>query len=508
MMAAVASLLVVIVAVAAVSLDSLRRAETELVDEVQVARTAAKDLEVALLDQEAGVRAFVLSEEGDLLAPTVEGVEAEQVAIDEIQATTGDDPEVGAALDQVARSVESWREEVATPVIAAAVAGRSEEAIALLDAEAAAFGEVRRAQNDLEALLRDRRDQAADRFDDALAQLVIVGAAGAVLLVAMAVAVTLALRRSVLQPLERLGEDAAIVAGGDFEHEIALDGPEEIRQLGEAIEEMRRRVTEEFFQVLAARAELATQAEELERSNRDLEQFAYVASHDLQEPLRKVAGFCQLLERRYAGTLDERADEYIHYAVDGAQRMQDLISDLLSFSRVGRTTERFELVDLGAVVESVWAHLERPEDAELVVRRALPEVAGDAALLRALFTNLLGNSVKFAGDGPPRVEVSTTARDGFWEIEVADEGIGIDPEFADRIFVIFQRLHAREAFEGTGIGLALCKRIVEYHGGGIRLAESSHGARFVVTLPVVDDLAAVGPPPEPAISHRPGGTTP
>ncbi|MCD9623742.1 sensor histidine kinase [Rhabdothermincola salaria] len=508
MMVAVAFLLVIIVVVAAVSLNSLRRAETELIDRVQVARAAAKDLEVALLDQESGVRAFVLSEEGDLLLPTVAGVEAEEAAIEAIQQTTDGDEDVLAALEEVARTMERWREEVAAPVVAAAVDGRPEEAIGLLDAEAARFGEVRVAQNELEALLRQRRDSAVERFDDALTQLVIVGVAGGVLLVAMAVAVTLALRRSVLEPLERLGEDAAIVAGGDFEHEIALAGPEEVRQLGEAIEEMRRRVTQEFFQVLAARADLAAKADELERSNRDLEQFAYVASHDLQEPLRKVAGFCQLLERRYAGTLDERADEYIHYAVDGAQRMQDLISDLLSFSRVGRTTERFELVDLGRVVESVWTHLERPEGAELTVTTELPEVAGDVALLRALFTNLLGNSVKFAGEGNPRVQVSAEADDGFWQIEVADDGIGIDPEFAERIFVIFQRLHGRETFEGTGIGLALCKRIVEFHGGGIRLAESSRGARFVITLPVVEDPAAVGPPPEPAISHRPGGTAP
>jgi signal transduction histidine kinase len=504
LLVACGALLAVVLVVAGVSIRSLDQAQENLVQRVQVARIASKDLAVALLDQEAGVRAFVVVSDGGLLEPSVAGLDAEERAVDEITAALPDDPAVAAALTETVAAAERWRDEVALPVVSAAADGRPADAEALLEAGAPALQEVRDRSTELDALIEERRDAGVARFDDALARLVVIGIAGAALLVTMGVAVSVALRRSVLGPLDALGRDAMVVAAGDFEHAIEVGGPEEIRRLGEVIEQMRLRVTEEFFQVLAARADLADKAEELERSNRDLEQFAYVASHDLQEPLRKVAGFCQLLERRYAGTLDERADEYIHYAVDGAQRMQELISDLLAFSRVGRTTDRFEMIDLGAVVAATWNQLDTPDDARLEVHDELPTIAGDPALIRALFTNLLGNSMKFTGDEPPRVEISASTDGERWELTVQDNGIGIDPEFADRIFVIFQRLHTRDSFEGTGIGLALCKRIVEFHGGSIRLAESERGARFVITLPVASDAATIQAP-EPQIP-RPEST--
>jgi light-regulated signal transduction histidine kinase (bacteriophytochrome) len=257
---------------------------------------------------------------------------------------------------------------------------------------------------------------------------------------------------------------------------------------------MRRKISADLAEVREARGQvqwvneqLQVQAEELTRSNRDLEQFAYVASHDLQEPLRKVASFCQLLQRRYAGQLDERADQYIAFAVDGAQRMQRLINDLLAFSRIGRLTAGFTDVDLNTVLADVANQVEAAREyanGQLTWDR-LPVVEGEEPLLTTLFANLVSNSLKFRRpDVPPLVHVSARDLDGQWEITVRDNGIGIEPEFADKVFVIFQRLHAKDAYPGTGIGLAIVKKIVEYHGGRVWLdPDITEGTTIRFTLP-------------------------
>lgn len=241
---------------------------------------------------------------------------------------------------------------------------------------------------------------------------------------------------------------------------------------------MRRKIADDLAEVTAARAaieatnkRLEAQTEELTRSNRDLEQFAYVASHDLQEPLRKVASFCQLLQRRYGGKLDERADQYIYFAVDGAQRMQRLINDLLAFSRIGRITSGFTEVDLQKVMDEVSGQLDAAReyaDGEIIYTD-LPTIRGEEPLLTNLLANLVNNALKFRKpEVPPRVEIKARQVGDQWEISCEDNGIGIEAEFADKVFfVIFQRLHAKDAYPGTGIGLAIAKKIVEYHGGRI-----------------------------------------
>ena len=239
----------------------------------------------------------------------------------------------------------------------------------------------------------------------------------------------------------------------------------EIAATAADVDAMRRRIVDD-------RDALAAVAIDLERSNQDLEQFAFVASHDLQEPLRKVSSFCQLLQRRYGGQLDERADQYLGFAVDGAQRMQQLINDLLAFSRVGRATAGFAPVELATVVAAAVAQLDgvRERSHGEVVVGELPVVSGDSVLLTQLMANLLSNGLKFRRPGvPPRIELGSRPVAGGWEIWVRDNGIGIDPEYADKVFLIFQRLHARDAYAGTGIGLALAKKIVEFHGGRIWL---------------------------------------
>ncbi len=222
---------------------------------------------------------------------------------------------------------------------------------------------------------------------------------------------------------------------------------------------------------------MAEQAEELRRSNAELEQFAYVASHDLQEPLRKVASFCQLLEKRYGDKLDERGIEYIGFAVDGAKRMQVLINDLLTFSSVGPAQRN---IHRGRPQRRAGHRIEQPRHrrsrsrAPQIVRppQPLPHVDGDPTLLVMVWQNLIGNAVKFQREGiAPRIvidyEPGSDDHAENWVFSVSDNGIGIADEFVDKVFVIFQRLHGRDAYSGTGIGLALCKKIVEHHGGTI-----------------------------------------
>jgi signal transduction histidine kinase len=244
---------------------------------------------------------------------------------------------------------------------------------------------------------------------------------------------------------------------------------------------------------------------ELERSNRELEEFAYVASHDLQEPLRTVASYTQLLQRRYKGRLDSQADEFIDATVEGAQRMQALIQDLLAYSRVGTRPEEDVAVDLGAVVEDVRKTLRQAiadAGAEVVVAKTLPTVVGRPRQFEQLLQNLVGNAVKFRDSARPcRVEVSAEAVPGGWKVAVHDNGIGIDPRHFGRIFQIFQRLHARDEYPGTGIGLAICKRIVELNGGRIGVeSEPGKGSTFWFTLP---DKPAPAHAPAPAASAVP-----
>jgi signal transduction histidine kinase len=234
-----------------------------------------------------------------------------------------------------------------------------------------------------------------------------------------------------------------------------------------------------------AEADLAKKAEELARSNRDLEQFAYVASHDLQEPLRMVAAYTQLLAERYAGKLDENADKYIRYALEGALRMQTLVTDLLTFSRVGRNRKSTPLAG-DAVVREALDNLQAAllESGAVVHYEALPTVRGDHTQLVQLFQNLIGNAIKFRGEKTPVITVSANRSAAEWEFSVSDNGIGIAAEHAEAIFVIFQRLHTRAEYPGNGVGLAICKKIVEQHGGRISVeSKAGEGASFKFMLP-------------------------
>jgi signal transduction histidine kinase len=321
-----------------------------------------------------------------------------------------------------------------------------------------------------------------------------VVAAGLVLSVIL---FALGLRAAAVRPLHRLAEQARRVADGDFGHEVTLTGPREVTDLAVDVNTMRERILDELAATRQANAVLKAHAEDLERSNSELEQFAYVASHDLQEPLRKVASFTQLLQRRYAGQLDARADQYIEFAADGAKRMQALINDLLQYSRVGRSAREPSLVSSDAALAQARNNLAAAmeETGATVETGHLPLVLAELPLLTAVFQNLLSNALKFSGDKPPRIVITCTRDEPFWLFSFADNGIGIEPEYAERIFVIFQRLHERTAYPGTGIGLAMTRKIIEYFGGRIWL-DTSHteGSRFLFTLPMPAET--MNQPPE------------
>jgi light-regulated signal transduction histidine kinase (bacteriophytochrome) len=240
------------------------------------------------------------------------------------------------------------------------------------------------------------------------------------------------------------------------------------------------------------RAEEAIQryAAELERSNRELQQFAYVASHDMQEPLRMVSSFLQLLADRYQNQLNNEAIEFIGFAVDGAKRMQELINGLLAFSRVGTRGTAFTRVDCQLLLTQVLDNLKLAvqESQAEIISDTLPTILGDGTQLAQVFQNLIANAIKFHSAEKPRIVVGAERRGCEWLFWVADNGVGIDPRYAERIFLIFQRLHSREEYPGTGIGLAICKRIVERHGGRIWVesepAKGRHGSTFYFTIPV------------------------
>lgn len=225
---------------------------------------------------------------------------------------------------------------------------------------------------------------------------------------------------------------------------------------------------------------------DLARSNQELEQFAYIASHDLREPLRKINSFTELLAERYRGKLDGKADKYIGYITDGVDRMQQLIQDLLTYSRVGRHELVLEMTDLGELLDRTLMDLSEAiatENAAIVVEK-LPQVAVNPVQIRQLFQNLIANGIKFRRRESPRIEINAKLEGEVWIVSVCDNGIGVEAQYAERIFAIFQRLHTREEYPGTGIGLAVCKKIVERHGGRIWMESTpGEGTTFYFTLP-------------------------
>ena len=232
---------------------------------------------------------------------------------------------------------------------------------------------------------------------------------------------------------------------------------------------------------------LKLKIEELTHSNEELEQFAYVSSHDLQKPLRMIATYLQLLQRRYKGNLDDKADKYINFAVDGASRMQNLIIDLLEYSRVGTVDDEPESIDCEFILNKVLSDIKAviKENNATISHDPLPEVMADSTQMVQVFQNLILNGIKFHGEETPKIHIAAEKKASEWVFSVQDNGIGIDPQYSERIFEIFKRLNSRDRYPGTGIGLAICKKIVERHGGRIWVeSELGKGSTFYFTLPI------------------------
>ena len=495
-----AVLAILVVAAAVIIADVLaqgQRVAGELDGGILPAQAQAYRLQGALLDQETGVRGFVITRNPVFLQPFTAGLATESSAAAQLRTLTGARRQLSGDLSGLEQAAAAWRRSYALPLIALARRGPlGAQQTGLLDRSKQSFDHLRTlsaAQNAhlAAAASHDKASLGGTRnVTDLTFTLILI-----VFLLAAA-ALTLVLHNAVVRPLSRLRAASRRVVSGDFGHRIEPGGPADLRAVAADIEAMRRELVAALEDARSAQqvagrqaADLDAQAAELLRSNAELEQFAYVASHDLQEPLRKVASFCQLLEKRYGDQLDERGRQYIDFAVDGAKRLQVLINDLLTFSRVGRANEVLVRLPLDAALDTaITAVAAAVEESGAVIERPdhLPEVTGDATLLAMLWQNLISNGIKFRAAGRAPVVRITAAEQpgGMWQFCVQDNGIGIQPEFAEKVFVIFQRLHDRDAYPGTGIGLALCKRIVEHHGGEIGLEEpEGGGARVCFTLP-------------------------
>lgn len=477
----------------------------EVTERIQPAMTQAFNLQTALLDQQTAVRGYALTTEPVFLGPYRAGQENQQVALDRLRVLLAGHPDLLADIDTIEAAAAQWRTQYAEPIIETVVPGEPRPVDpALAEQDRLAFGEIRsmfaQENNALSDVLAEHLDELAE--SRTIRNSVLIAMVITFILTGLATVVLV--HNLVAVPLARLrGASRRVALEENFYQHIYPQGPKDIRALALDVETMRGRIADALAdsrkqQTLLAKQteDLDSQAEELRRSNTELEQFAYVASHDLQEPLRKVASFCQLLEKRYGDVLDDRGRQYVEYAVDGAKRMQVLISDLLAFSRVGRVHDAYVRVDLGrplekalfnlsASIEESQAQIERPDD--------LPELTGDPTLLTMLWQNLVGNAIKFQHpDRTPVIRIECEKvedeSDGpQWHFCVTDNGIGIDSEYAEKVFVIFQRLHPRDDYQGTGIGLALCKKIVEYHAGRIWIDTEygdthTEGTRICFTL--------------------------
>ena len=489
--------LVLALAVLGIGLALIANGELEderrlLLDQVGPSVRAALTLESALVNEETGVRGYVLTGQPRFLQPYRDGLAAQASAFAGLRSHERAVGAIAAGdIDRVRSRVQSWQRAYVTPALTGV--GKGPRPIVLEVEGKHLFDAVRSTLDKLQAALQAEDASARAKLNKAAAKLEALLIVAAILVGGGVLAAGVLLRAAITRPLARLGREAGRVAGGEFSRPLGNSGgAREIAQVGRQIDAMREQIVAELATVEAAREQLHVQAVELQRSNAELEQFAYVASHDLQEPLRKIASFCQALQQRYGGRLDERADQYIDFAVDGAKRMQTLINDLLALSRVGRSGREPERVELGdALADARRALATALHDSGATLEHgALPAVWGERSQLASLFQNLIGNAIKFRGAKPPRIRIEARRQDDMWELSCLDNGIGIEPEYAERIFLIFQRLHTREAYDGSGIGLALCRKIVEYHGGRIWLdPERGEGACFRFTLPAIEQEA-------------------
>ncbi len=430
-------------------------------------------LQTALLNVETGIRGYALSQDKGYLEPYTQGNEDVNLSLAQLGTDTVFRAEVKPLEDEVRTFVQNWA------VRSIAVIERrgfdSSGQLAVISEGKTLLDTLRARLKNIFASSEQRR--ATLRLENGqLTQLVVV-----LPLVVLVLALIgffflrLGLMRFVLEPLENLRVATASLAAGEVAVRVHIQSDDELGELA--------RTLNRSAEILKERNA------DLQRSNHELEQFAYVASHDLQEPLRMVSSYTQLLKKRYAGQLDAKADQYIEFAVDGANRMQRLIQDLLAFSRVGTHPLELRDLDLNSVLAEVKQNLKLAleDSGGEIIAQNLPHVCADRDQVSRVLQNLVGNGLKFRREGVgPVVQILARAAGSMWEISVKDNGISIEPGYFERIFIIFQRLHTKEQYSGSGIGLAIVKKIIERHGGKLWVESSSgEGSTFHFTLPAV-----------------------
>ena len=455
-------------------------------------------LETSLVNLENGVRGFVASGRERLLEPFRTARRTYPAQAERLSRLVADEPGQQAAVREITEGINDYvllwalplvglaedRRDVAQSVLAT---GTGRERLESLRADLADLFARERSV----AAMRERR---AERRSSTAVRLGLIGM-GLVALVA--IGMWFALRRAILRPVERVSAATRAVADGDLTVHVPADREDEIGTLARSFNDMTDAL-------LRSREELDSRTRELERSNHDLEQYAQMASHDLQAPLATIDLYLRLIERRLPDASQEEMEQLLEGIGGSTDRMRSLVRDLLHLARVGRGEPRREALDSSVVLNRALEDLAGPisDRGANVVSGPLPVVQGDPGQLGLLFQNLVGNAIKFSDHEAPRVVVTASVEGNHARFAVRDNGIGIDPKHAERIFQPFQRLHGEDRYEGTGIGLAICQRIVTHHGGRI-WAESrvGNGSTFLFTLPLADEA----PQPEPPL---PSETTP
>ena len=473
------------------------------VDETVRAISLADETRAALTDMETGYRGFLLVGRENFLDPYVVGRGAAANGLAALIAEASD-PLQRARWQEIGERAARWQTEITEPRIALRRQAPEGAAPPPGLVEIVGRGDGKQHFDDIRVLITqaiaDEERRLAERTAAAaLANVRLLGTLvlGTLLGVVVGVVAAVLLARDVVGPTQRMAAVATRIANGELGQRVGLERRDELGQSAAAFDYMADRLEANINRLEQSESELLRQQAELERSNRELQDFASVASHDLQEPLRKVQAFGDRLVRRYGGDLPPEARDYLERMQAASARMQTLINDLLAFSRVNTQGRPFTEVPLDQVVRQVVADLEvRVQQADATVDiEPLPVVEADPIQMRQLFQNLIANGLKFARpEVPPVVRItSEAADDGMVRICVDDNGIGFDEKYLDRIFTIFQRLHSRDEYEGTGIGLAVCRRIVERHGGEITARSTpGQGSTFIFTLPTPT------PAPEPA----------
>jgi signal transduction histidine kinase len=454
----------------------------------QQAIGAGSALETSLVNLENGVRGYVASGRERLLEPFRTARRTYPAQARRLSRLVADEPRQQAAVKGITQGIDDYVSLWALPLVGLAESRRDVAQSVL--ATGTGRERLESLRTELAKLFARERSVAAQRERRAERRssvAVTLGLVGMGLVALVAIGMWVALRRSVLRPVERVSAATRAVADGDLTVHVPADREDEIGTLARSFNDMTDAL-------LRSREELDARTRELERSNHDLEQYAQMASHDLQAPLATIDLYLKLIDRRLADASQEELLQLLEGIGGSTDRMRSLVRDLLHLARVGRGEPRRESLDTAAVLGQALEDLAGPisDKGADVTSGPLPIVQGDPGQLSLLFQNLVGNAIKFSDAEAPRVMVTATVEGGHARFAVRDNGIGIDPKHAERIFQPFQRLHGEDRYEGTGIGLAICQRIVAHHGGRI-WAEGriGKGSTFHFTLPLGDEA----PPP-------------